>query len=506
MIPFARARYYLSDKGLQQKTSEFLITSRELQIARNVHFYEQGSWTKRLGYIKRFTGTPSVIPITGMYNFIKRDLTPYYLSTSDALYTSNQADIAPSIAAGGLTFTPGTEGENLMSFVNFNNKAIGTNGVEALWQFNGTTGATLAGSPPIAPVMATFQNFIFLAGNPTFPYRLYFCNDGDETTWSAADYIDIGDLTQGITGLSVLFGKLYIFLRKGMHELRGYDRDTFAVDIVSSSTGCVARKSIVKVDNNLVFLSERGFYSFDGINVHYLSETIQLLISSLNYNRIDKVVGEIYKAKDQVWFGVSTGSNLNNNEIICMSYSPTASESAGLTKEDVSFAEYTGILANSFGLERSAQEQDRLYTGDYLGMIYKQDTGTNDDGLGIDFVVKTPPIDMGAPEEFKRFRYLWLFTKQVGAYNLNISYKTDFKPGDTTTTVSMQQTTDATLWGSMIWGTSVWGGSSIIKARVGLKANGQHLELVFSNKVKDQNITIKGFSLLCQNKGAGRYA
>jgi len=505
MIRFQTARYFFSDKGIQEKTSVFAILPTELQEARNVHFYENGALTKRAGYKKRLTNDISGTPIiTGLYEFIKRDGTKKFITACDKLYYNSQDDASATLIAGGLTFTVGSEGQNFMSFVNFNNKTIGTNGVEAVWQYDGTTASALAGSPPIAEQIAVFQNFVFLAGNSTYPYRLYFSNDGNETTWTGTDYIDIGDLTAPITGLAVLFNTLYIFTRKGIYSLRGYDRDTFILDDINSSVGCVAYKSIVKVDNNLVFWTDRGIYSFDGIQVHYISENIQLIIEGLNYTRTDKIVAELYKAKNQIWFSVSTGSNSNHNEVICMTYDTTGSENSIITKKEVAFAVYTNMEFNAFGLETSSTELDRLYAGNYAGRITQQDSGNNDDGEGIDFRVKLPPIDMGAPEQFKRFRYMWIFNKQEGNYNLSISYQTDFGLGGTTTNVSLSVAGSASLWGTMIWGTDMWGGSSIIKSRVGFKAKGHILELIFTNSNADQPVVIKGLSIMAQLKSTGR--
>ena len=505
MLPFTISRYYLSDKGIQEKTSQLIISPRELQIAQNVHYYETGSWTKRNGYTKRFTndliGTPM---ITGLYELVQRDGTKTFIISADKLYKGSQDDSSAVELSGGLTFTVGAQGQNFMSFVTFNNKAIGTNGVEVVWQFNGTTAANLAGSPPVAEIIATYQNFVFLAGNDTYPYRLYFSNDGDETVWTGTDYIDIGDLTSPITGLAVLFGKLYIFTRRVIYELRGYDRDTFVVDEVTLSTGCVAYKSIVKVDNNLIFWSDRGIYSFDGINVHYLSLNAETTIAGLNYNCIGQIIGELYKAKNQVWFSVSTGSNSNHNAVICMTYNPTASESAGITGNDVAFAEYTGMSFNAFGLERSLTELDRLYAGNYAGRILQQDKGTNDDGSGINFKVKTPPIDMGSPEVFKRFRYVWVFVKQQGNYTVSISYVTDFGVGGSSTTISLSVAGQSSLWGTLVWGTDTWGGNVIVKNRVGLKAKGHWMELTFINNNADQPVVVKGFSVIGQLKSVGR--
>ena len=506
MIPFTRVRYYFLDKGLQEGTSELVITPSELRLARNVHFYEKGSLTKRKGYIKRFTNAIEGTPIiTGLYQFIKRDGTKRFICATDKIYYGDDGDASVVEIAGSLTFTPGADGDNFMSMLTFNDKVIGTNGVEVVWSWNVSTNAVaLAGSPPIAEIIASYQNFIFLAGQNTFPYRLYFSNDGDETVWTSTDYIDIGDLTSPITGLAVLFGRLYIFTRTRLYELSGFDRDTFLVREISLSTGCTSYKSIVKIDNNLVFFSDRGIYSFDGINVHYLSGNIKKIIEDINYNRIDKVVAELYKAKNQVWFSVSTGSNVRHNKVICMTYNPTASEDAGIKKDDVAFAEYTGMAFNALGLERSITVQDRLFAGNYAGLIFKQDQGDNDNGAGIDFQVKPPPIDAGQPEEFKRFRYIWIFNKQSGNYNLTISYVTDFGVGGSSTTVNLSVAGATSLWGTLVWGTDKWGGDTIVKSRVGLKAKGQFMELTFSNSEADQPITIKGFSVLVQNKGAGR--
>ena len=506
MIPFTKVRYYFSDKGLQENTSELVILPSELRLARNVHFYEQGSLTKRKGYVNRFTNAITGTPIiTGLYQFVKRDATKRFLIASDRLYYGNQDDASVAEVGGSLTFTPGADGENFMSMLPFNDKVIGTNGVEVIWSHNITTNATaLAGSPPIAEIIATYQNFVFLAGQNTYPYRLYFSNDGDETVWTSTDYIDIGDLTSPITGLAVLFGRLYIFTRTALYELRGFDRDTFAIQEVTLSTGCVSHKSVVKVDNNLIFFSDRGIYSFDGINVHYLSAKIKKIIEDINYNRIDKIVGELYKAKNQVWFSISTGSNVRHNKVICMTYDPTASEDAGIKKENVAFAEYTGMAFNAFGLERSTTVQDRLYAGNYAGRIFQQDITDSDDGAGIDFQVKPPPIDAGQPEEFRRFRYLWMFNKQTGNYSLTISYITDFGIGGSTTTTALSVAGANSLWGTLVWGTDKWGGDTIVKARVGLKAKGQYIEFTFSNSNSDQPIVIKGFTLLIQNKGPGR--
>jgi hypothetical protein len=506
MIPYTIVRYYLSDKGIQQKTSELLLTPKELQEAKNVHYYENGSWTKRKGYRKRLTNALTGTPIiTGLYEFVKRDGTKKFLTSANALYYNQQDDVSATAIGGGLTFTVGSEGQNFMSFVTFANQVIGTNGVEAIWKWSGSGNASaLGGSPPIAEKIVVFQNFVFLAGNDTYPYRLYFSNDGNEIIWTATDYIDIGDLTSPITGLAVLYNTLYIFTRRGIFSLRGYDRDTFIVDDVNSSVGCVAYKSIVKVDNNLIFLSDRGIYSFDGIQVHYISEKVQVFIENLNYTRTDKVVAEIYKAKNQVWFSVSTGSNSNNNEVLVMTYDTTGSENSIITKNEVAFAEYTGMAFNVFGLETSTTELDRLYAGDYAGLMFQQDYGNNDNGLGIAFKVKTPPIDMGAPEQFKRFRYMWIFNKQEGNYNLSVSYVTDFGFGGSTTTISLSVVGNTSLWGTMVWGVDPWGGGKIVKSRVGFKAKGHFMEITFENSGSEQPIVIKGFSICAQLKNIGR--
>lgn len=507
MIRLVKKRFYFSDRGIQQKTSELAVDIRELRRARNVSYYEKGSLTKRFGYDKRYTNpiTGNRI-ITGLYEFIKRDGTSKFITASNLLYYGSQGTANPTAIGGGLTFTVGTEGQNFNTMITFNNQTIGTNGIEKVWAWNGTgNAANLAGDPPIAEIIAEFQNHIFLAGNDTYPYRLYFSNDGDETTWTVTDYIDIGDLTSPITGLMKLHGQLYLFTRKAFYALRGYDRDTFVVDLITEGTGCSSYKSIIAIENDIVFWSDRGPYSFNGITTRYLGGNIEILTADINYNRIQQIIGEVYKAKNQVWWAVSTGSNSNNNKVICMSYLPAALEGkTGISENDIAFSEYTGMSFNTFATERSTTTQDRLYAGNYSGYVFRQDQGNNDNGNGVDFSVLTPPINMDLPEEFKRFRYLWIFNKQQGNYNLSISYKTDFGLGGSTTTISLSVLGASTLWNTLVWGTDSWGGSSIVKSRVPLKAKGHHIEFEFNNSNTDQPIVIKGFTLMAQLKGAGR--
>ena len=87
MIPLQTKRYYFSDRGLQEKTSVLVLTPDELQIARNVHYFESGSLTKRAGYIKRFTNELSGTPmVTGLYELVKRDGTKRFITAADKIY------------------------------------------------------------------------------------------------------------------------------------------------------------------------------------------------------------------------------------------------------------------------------------------------------------------------------------------------------------------------------------------------------------------------------------
>lgn len=88
-----------------------------------------------------------------------------------------------------------------------------------------------------------------------------------------------------ITATVVYFDRLMVFNRRSMGQIVGDTPETFRYSAIPSSVGCVDNRTLqthvlhgVPV---LIWLSERGFYTYDGNAINYVSDPIEDLV---NYN------------------------------------------------------------------------------------------------------------------------------------------------------------------------------------------------------------------------------
>lgn len=133
------------------------------------------------------------------------------------------------------------------------------------------------------------QGRMIMAGNPLFPFRLYYSAafDGEDwTTPSGGGSLDLsydGD-PQGITAIFPPFqGRLYVATRKQIYEVTGSTAEDLAVRPVTMGIGCIAHNSAKATPNDILFCSDRGIHSLvrlqvsDQSEVNFLSRDIQSL-------------------------------------------------------------------------------------------------------------------------------------------------------------------------------------------------------------------------------------
>lgn len=108
-------------------------------------------------------------------------------------------------------------------------------------------------------------------------------------------------------GLAKVGQNLAILKRKSLHVLYGYSEDTFTVKTISSSIGCVDRRSIVEADEGMYFLSDRGLYFYDGSQLKNVSTSVQSVLRSA----VENTVGQ-----DGPVFGRAEVVKLDNNYLL----------------------------------------------------------------------------------------------------------------------------------------------------------------------------------------------
>ena len=198
-----------------------------------------------------------------------------FLFAGDAgkLYKFNAATAALDDVSkvGGYTLT----GNQRWKFAQFGEVVLATGGITSNPQkFDLTTDtifSDLAGSPPTANHIAIVRDFVWLAdvntGSGRVPYRVYWSGFNDAESWTAGtaqsdfqDIVDAGHIS-GIVG-----GEYCTILME-----RAIVRATYTgppliwqFDKVETQRGCKVPNSICHIGSLIFYLSDDGFYAFDG--------------------------------------------------------------------------------------------------------------------------------------------------------------------------------------------------------------------------------------------------
>ena len=200
------------------------------------------------------------------------------------LFAAGSTKIFDVSGVGALTnvsktggYTPNASGDRFR-FTQFGNAIIGTNNSDPIQVYTlgtSTAFADLSGSAPKCKFFTVVRDFVVTAltteSSTVYPARVRWSGINDETTWGSsqvtqADFQDIPDGGQivGIRGGE--FG--LVLMEKGISRMSYIGTPfIFQFDNISRGKGCIAAGSIAQVQGVTFFLSDDGFYSFDGQQV-----------------------------------------------------------------------------------------------------------------------------------------------------------------------------------------------------------------------------------------------
>jgi len=357
--------------------------------------------------------------------------------------------------------------------------------------YQGPTQASLAftaytyqpadGSPPSGKYIRVFNNYLFLAGNSTYPSRLYWSNLKDFETWGGSDFIDINrEDGDPITALFLLGDYLYIGKEDTLWRLTYTGDSLFPFELrKAADVGVRSHWSVAGISDVKFFLSGDGVYmvSVDSLpqKISEPIETSDELLGTAT-SRWDNAVALFQPDRREYWLFIA-GSGQVTNTVVYMF-------DVGLQ----AWAKWTGWSFNVVGQVESVSNTWTPYGGDYSGNIYELDSGTNDNASAIDFQIETGAYDYGSPALRKQLRQIFLFCSEDSAWTMVVSHRTDFNTWNSQTILSTGDETS---------------GSGIHKRRIFITTDniGYWHELKFRNNEADKPLVIYGWSLLPKPAG-----
>ena len=243
------------------------------------------------------------------------------------------------------------------------------------------------------------------------PYRYTVNNaEGDYTARDNLDEVIISDILDADTYdqiygqyrfnagtadfnvglLSFADDKLVVFNRNSIHLVQGSSPESASVQLITNEVGCLARKTIVQIGNNVMFLSDNGVYGANFQDLYNLrgselplSSSIQTTIDKINRQYWDQSVAVYFN--NRYYIAVPTGSSTVNNTILVFNFINKQWESVDTTS-DVDWDIENLIVAGKKG--------DRaVYAVNALGGLHRVDARPD----GVDRLATTIPVQ-GAQE------------------------------------------------------------------------------------------------------------
>ena len=324
--------------------------------------------------------------------------------------------------------SPTMTGVNKVRMIPYNfseDRILLVDGVNPAAYYDGTTYTqiTHANAPSDPTVGFDFKNHIFLAGDSSEPYMLYFSAPFDETDFAPASGAGAINVGFEIVQIRPFRDELYIFGTNQIKKLAGNSVADFVVATVTSDLGCIAADSVIEIAGDLLFLGPDGLRPVSGtdkigdVNLETVSKPIQAIVSDIIQNQdLDKLSTVVVRQKSQFRILFETAETLG--VIGGLRQSPN-----GIGFE---FGQLLGIDATCASSGYVGKTEFVIH-GDSSGKVHRQELGTSFDGTDIFSLFQTPYFYFGDTELRKIFYKISTFFRSEGTNSIIMSVVYDYE-------------------------------------------------------------------------------
>lgn len=496
-------------KGLNNLGSPLLIDNREFSDLMNMEYDETGVVRKRSG----FTTVGSALTAgKGLGTLVTESLNS--LVTIDG---TNMKYLNSGVwtTLSGATFTSGQE----VVFSQARNKVFAWNGSDGGTYWDGTT-LSRPGTMPKGKFAVFYQDKHIASGVAGQPNRVYISQLDDATaftraatslnnstevpgatvfTGATANFIDVrkddGDV---ITALKTFQDIILVFKKFSTYQLEFDGSGLPVITPITNSVGCLSHKSVVDVENDVLFLSVEGVRRI-GNDPGYLSSsgsTIRTHIISLRINPTIQSFNQANIAK-------TNGIYINNEYILA--YPATGSTITGCIAYDNRFDAWSvwdTITPNTMVRYIDANNVPHFYyMGDNGTQMYEVVAGTyNDNGAAISSYVTSKAQAFENPDITKRFVDCTLFFRTIsGQITLSVYTDNNVQAGSAVIGSTALDGFGLTTWASKAFGTGTGVSSTTINTdiaeRIVIGQNSRTLKFKISNSRLNENFVFLGYTI-----------
>ena len=478
-------------QGERQPGSATLLVNYEPAIT--------GGYRRISGYSNDYGTLPGTDSVLGVcvQNGINDGILAARKPSSGSNYLHYWDDSAESWIAVTTSGSPTMSGVTKVRFLTFNwsgPKVVLTDGVNPAAVYDGTTYTQITDSnaPNNPKYAATFSKHLFLAGDSTDNYNLYFSAPLDETSFDPADGAGVINVGFPIVAIKAFRDQLYIFGTTNIKRIVGNNIANFVLQEVTDDLGCLATDSVVEIAGDLLFLSQDGLRPISGtnkigdVNLESLSKNIQSIFTDIVFDiDLEGLSSVVIHQKSQVRFFFSAA----DSQGIIAGF--REKEGGGLGFE---FGQLLGLEATCSASGYIGQYEYVIH-GDSNGKVHRQETGNSFDGSDIFSLYQTPFLHMQDPEQRKIFYTIATYLRSEGDNELILSVLYDYEDFNTLSPTNFTLTTEnaAAYYNEALYdSTAVFDGNPAPVKRTNIAGSGKSVAFKYVTNDTNASHSIQG--------------
>ena len=396
--------------------------------------------------------------------------------------------------------SPTMVGVDRVRFVNYNwsgEVMLLTDGINPAATYDGTTYTQITDSnAPNSPKFAEeFASHIFLAGDTTDPYNLYFSAPLDATNFSPANGSGVINVGYNITAIKKFRNELFIFGANTIKKLVGTNLADFQLQSVTSNLGCVAPDTVIEFGGDLLFLGPDGIRPISGtdrigdVELAPVSKEIQDIFDNYYLSeQITDVSIVVIRRKSQFRFFFKNDASLSLIGAIRKSQN----------KQSIfEYSQLIGIEANCVASGFIGQYEHVIH-GDGAGKVHRQERGISFEGNNIFSLYQTPYFYMEDPEVRKNIMNIHTYMKSEGTTEVFVGVSYDYDDVNTNNPASYDFSTEgaAALFGTAVYGAGdIYDGNPSPKKLINVSGSGNSVSVSYVTDNQKASHTIQAITI-----------
>jgi len=372
-----------------------------------------------------------------------------------------------------------------------------TDGINPAATYDGTTYTqiTHANAPTDPKFSEEFSSHIFLAGDPSEPFNLFFSAPINATDFDPANGAGVINVGFKITAIKKFRDSLFIFGANNIKKLIGTNAADFLLQNVTANLGCVAPDSVVEFGGDLLFLGPDGIRPISGtdrigdVELAPVSKEIQDIFDNYYLSEtITDISIVVIRKKSQFRFFFKNDSSLSLIGAIRKSQN----------KQSIfEYSQLIGIEANCVASGYVGQFEHVIH-GDGSGKVHRQERGTSFEGSNIFSLYQTPYFYMEDPEVRKIVYKIDTYLKSEGNTEVFVGLYYDYDDvySLNPTTYSFSTEGAAAIYGTAIYGSGdIYDGNPSPKALTNVSGSGKSVSISYVTDNQNASHTIQAISM-----------